>query len=261
MGRGIVARRVVLTTMALLIGAVGAVAPATAQVPDDVTEWFLSEAPDHLDPEVVTTPEDVAFGVPRVASVWTDSFRAGEPDTPIHATIQLWIAPLYVESDGAMVPMGTMRVHRAESGDLAFEAVDTDAELAGAILGLATGLPVVIDGETEGWYSTDDSRVWPLDGGAREHLRGSVPVGLFQAGLQERDALDEGEGIRAGADSEESSSPVVWIGLGIVLVLAAAAIAVAIVQRHRRADARIAAEVAAAVDPPEITGPDLADPR
>lgn len=229
-------RRSLLTAVLAAVLVVLPTATHAATVPDDVAAWFREEAPEvtasaagavlELGPEDL---ERVVVGDPVVVTTWAPAFRAGEATSTVLVRLDRWVAPLVLppapalpaeaDSAGAVEgePVGVVFARRGDAGAVTLDGIGPETELAAHLLAGPRGA-VVLDEQTEGWFSYVDGDVAPVTAAARDVLAGEVRAEVYQPLLAERYVGRGGSAGPAPDVEEPSVQPAAWAA-GVVVTL------------------------------------------
>ena len=153
---------------ALALGTVLAAPPARAGVPgipDDVSTWFKTEAPDIVRaqcapsrgeaPDPINGPLIFPFassvGTPVSMMVWGDEFlQAADPTADMLVPLGVWIAPISAQGQ----PVGVIDVSRSGDGELGW-MTRTNTEMAAALMAARPQDVIVSDGRNGLFIVTD----------------------------------------------------------------------------------------------------------
>jgi hypothetical protein len=205
-------------------------APAVAEgVPEEVAQWFRTEAADVIrtqgGAELDLSAEQrgaVEIGLVRTVSTWSAGFRSdGDPDPPLETTAR-WVAPLSVDGEG----VGVLVAGLGGNGDVGAQQLRAAPDLAGALLGLGPTQPAVHDVPLDAWFTVASSEVLPLDDAARASLAGAVALDVYRPFVQERYAVADPNQPGSALPDQHSWAPAAWVAAALLLLLGWAGVVV-----------------------------------
>lgn len=214
-----------ILTAGMLLLAFSAMTPAHAddRVPDDVKQFFATEALEDMyqngeavviqgvDGEPGHAPVDYSdvtqFGLIGEMFVWSQEFLfQGVVDKPTQP-INEWIAPALRENGEAV---GTYSVRRpAPNAQVEPGSFDNDYELGTALKGVPEGAQLVMDPTIGGWYFVKDGRVTALNSQAAVEIPRPVTLEEFEPIVAQRyaEAIEASRGTPGSAGGGGSNAP------------------------------------------------------
>lgn len=162
--------------------------PASASADDtdpDAATVFRTQALDFVHRDAVAAAGSDARAKPLTTAdrlgksfrvrQWSSDFVAGKPSSAVTTNPEVWIAPVL---DGPK-PVGTVTV--ARQGSTANPvALDSDAELATALLTLRPGDKLVQDATIGAWFEVRGQTVTPLNQHARAELTAPATIDRYR---------------------------------------------------------------------------------